>query len=178
MSTVITIRPGEIPRAIVHTQATIMKRARLACRAAALRLKGHLMRRTDELGITDMAIYKNSFRVVRAKGGGSAVINEAPHAGIVELGARPHKVSKAGVEAIAGWVRRKLRKKFQPRSAETGHYKTKKFDEDEAMSIAWAIAQKIRKFGQKPRYVMRDSLPAARQFYAEELSRLMTEGVK
>lgn len=44
---------------------------------------------------------------------------------------------------------------------------------DEAMKIAWAIAKTIEKYGQKGRYVMRDALPMAKQFFHEELTRLI-----
>ena len=46
---------------------------------------------------------------------------------------------------------------------------------DEALKIAWAIAKKIEKYGQKGRYVMRDALPVAKQFFHEELIRAVAQ---
>lgn len=145
---------GKIPQI---EESRLRRAVDLAAYAAALRLKAYLMNVTDELGITDRGIYKNSFRVVKGPNG-PLVENNSPHAPMVELGARPHKVSREGVEAIAAWVRRKLGVK----------------DSDEALGIAYAISKKIEQHGMEGRYVMRDALPHAKRFFDEELFRLLT----
>jgi hypothetical protein len=138
----------------------------VAMRDACIRLRNYLVKRCRELGITDLGGYERGFRVV-----GTSVINDAPHAGIVELGAPPHPVSEDGVRAIAAWVRRKLRHSSQPRT-KTGKFKTNVFSRDEADEIAEKIAWKIRHYGQEPRYVVRDALEdAAPGIIADALER-------
>jgi hypothetical protein len=155
VSTVIHIKPGQVGETLRKKDADIQNIVRKACRGAAMKLRTYLMKRTDDLKITDRGTYKNSFAVHTTRTGAS-VTNNAPHAGIVELGARPHKVSREGIDSIQGWVKRKLGIK----------------DEAESRSIAWAIAKTIELEGQEPRYVMRDALPYARAFYNDELARL------
>lgn len=133
---------------------------------------------------------------------------DAPHAGIIELGARPHPVSREGVEAIARWVFLKLhavqgpsKKTFDEKSGKfrttvpkdrrkqisvrregpvrevngkrkgPGSYKVG-YDEA-SLQIAYAIAQKIKREGQKPKYVVKRHLPLASQYVAEECERLL-----
>jgi hypothetical protein len=124
---------------------------------AAQRLVGYLKKLTDELGITDTGIYKNSHRASRTEDG-SVVYNDAPHSGIVEMGTRPHFVGKDGIEALKKWCMRKLR-----------------LSEKEAQGAAWAIATKIAKYGTVGRWVYRDSQDKALEFYREELQHLMSE---
>lgn len=158
--TTISIKPSQVGKELATVQAKLQRVGMSAARAASYKLKAYLVRRVNDLGITDLGVYKNSFRVV-AIPGGWAVKNEAPHAGIIELGARPHKVSMAGIIAIAGWVKRKLGIS----------------DGNEAMDVAWAIAKKIEREGQAPRYVMLGALPMARAFYSEEFARLTSGGL-
>lgn len=121
-----------------------------AKRGAAMKFKAHMIRVVNESGITDTGAAKNGFRTSNDR-----VWNEAPHWIFIEVGTRPHKVSREGVMAIAAWVRRKLR------------------IQDDAVSIAYAIAKKIEKEGTKPHYMMRDAMPFAKQFFAEELERIL-----
>lgn len=151
MSTVIRIPADELPKALRGEGERIREIIRKAAKAAAMRLKTYLVRRTDALGITHSGIYKGSFRATD-----NSVVNDAPHAGIVELGARPHPVSKEGREAIKQWAMVKLGLSAQ-----------------EAESAAWAIANKIKLYGQEGRYVMRDAVPMALEFYKKELTRLI-----
>lgn len=169
----------QIPTAEAHKifqreSAKIAKIGPRAAHRAAQKLRLYLRQRTDELKITDLGSYKAGFQVV-----GESVVNDAPHAGIVELGARPHPVSKEGVEAIARWVRRKLRITPTPPAGITPNVnnvstRPRRPTVDEALQIAQAIAQKIRREGQAPRYVMRDSLPRAVAFYKQELEALLS----
>jgi len=69
--------------------------------------------------------------------------NTAPHVGIVEAGARPHPVSREGVEALTRWAHLVLG-----------------LDPAESERAARGIAFKIRREGQAPTYFVRDSLPA------------------
>lgn len=143
-----------------HNQR-VMIAGEKASRAAALRLVYHLRKKTDEMGITDLGGYKDGF-----KADFNVVYNDAPHAEWIENGVRPHPVSRAGVERIAEWVRRKLR-------VITPAGKRRKVKADEAMSIAYAIAAKIKKHGQAGHYVMASSLGMASQFFVIEFARIM-----
>lgn len=153
MTVTINISGKDLPRALVAELGLTRKAIERAARSAALRLKAYLVKQSDALGITDTGLYKRSFVV-----DGTSVVNESPHGGVIELGARPHAVSREGIEALASWARRKL--KIRSRS--------------EALGVAYAIAEKIRVNGQEARYVMRDSLDVARDFFRQELGREMS----
>ncbi len=97
--------------------------------------------------------------------------NTAPHAGIVELGARPHKTSVEGWLAIYDWVVRHrvelglVTKSGKARRVKKGkqavHAKLPdggKGLDPEIAGIAWAIVRKIEKKGQEPTYFVKSSL--------------------
>lgn len=118
--------------------------------------------------------------------------NDAPYAGVVEMGARPHPVSEEGQLAIYEWVKRhfgflrtgrgtytavradsaalpgRLRKKI---GGKLGQLKM----DLELVKVAEAIIQKIRKHGQRPTYFVRDSLPDLQRFAADEIVRQLRE---
>lgn len=148
-----TITAKDVSRVLRFEAARASKAMAEASLAAARRTVAYLANDTDRKGITDRGILKAGWKA-RRRGNGAEVVNDAPHAGIVELGARPHEVGKAGISAIARWAVRKLG-----------------LDEKEAMGAAYAIAAKIREVGQKPRYLVRDALPKARAFFRDELAR-------
>lgn len=154
MSTIIRIAPEELAKALRREGERLRETIKRAAKAAALRLKTYLVRQTDKLGITYQGVYKGGFRATD-----DAVINDAPHAGIVELGTRPHKVSKEGREAIKRWAMIKLG-----------------LSEPEAEEASWGIAKTIQMVGQEGYYVMRDAVPMAVEFYKQELSRLIKRG--
>lgn len=98
------------------------------------------------------------------------ILNDAPHIGVLEKGARPHKMSPAAIEALAGWVYRKIiggdkgaraaAKAARPWAKRSSGASNKKGVDDaraEALRIANAIAWKIRKHGQAPKYFVRDA---------------------
>lgn len=105
MTTVIKITSADLPGVLEQELRLTPKLGRIAARAACHRLKAYLVAKTDSLGITDMGTYKRSFVVSE-----NSVTNISPHGPVVEEGARPHKMSKEGLEQLAQWVRRKLRK--------------------------------------------------------------------
>ena len=100
------------------------------------------MRRTSAFKLVDTGQLKNSFRVRRVNRNEIHLDNDAPYAGIIDLGARPHSVNKEGIEAIALWAKRKFG-----------------LGDDEAYEVANAVAWKLRKHGQKPTYLFRDAQP-------------------
>lgn len=85
----------------------------------------------------------------------AALLNDAPHAGVVEGGARPHKVSPEGWWAIYEWVERH----FPEAADEDGG--TDQYGNDPGFSrVTWAIVKKIGREGQKATYFVRNKIPA------------------
>jgi nucleoid-associated protein YgaU len=103
-------------------------------------------------GPTDQGQLRNSWRVREVPD--VALVNDAPHAGIVEAGARPHPVSREGIDALTGWAMRQLG-----------------VSEKEARGIAFAIAARMKTEGQEPTYFIRDSLAELRDFLRPEVVR-------
>ena len=149
----IRIDPKQLSAELIHSGEAVQEAQMRAAFSASMRLKTHLVNRTDELGITDLGVYKNSFHAEQTDFG-AVVYNDAPHSGIVEEGARPHYLPKEGIEALFRWCKRKLG-----------------LDDKEARSAAWAIAHNIAEKGLKGRWVMRDSQDEAIFFYQLELER-------
>lgn len=175
-----TVKPKDLPATLRREALMVRRGMEKAAMAAARRFRAHLADATDRAGITDQGVLKNSW-VAERIGNTVQVYSNAPHAGVIELGCRPHKVSRAGIEAIAGWVKRKA---FAPKGpvlvrvhGPTGRVERKmprgRTPDDEALSIAYAIAHKIEREGQKPKYLVRNELPKASAFYREEMSRIL-----
>lgn len=161
----IKIDSKDLAKALKGEDARARRALPLAAYAAAQRLRGRIIDEIDRRKITDMGILKNSIRVVKQNrdgggrflgGGNVAVRSDAPHAGIVELGARPHPVSPEGRAAIARWAARKLG-----------------LSDVEAERASWGIAKKIREVGQAPTYVFRSCLADGVRYYGEEIVRIL-----
>lgn len=90
----------------------------------------------------DLGNMKNSWRVINSTRG-ATVVNDAPHSAFIEFGTRPHPVSQEGQRKIKAWVWRKI-------SGVT---------EANVDSITFAIVQKIRKEGSKPKWIIKANLP-------------------
>lgn len=105
--------------------------------------------------------------------------NTAPHAGIVELGARPHPVSPEGILAIADWAYRNLDLGTVMGPVKRGAGGRRKMERDAkeaaAMAVAQAIAWKIRKYGQEPTYFVKGCLPALHQAVEVEVAKAIEE---
>lgn len=136
-----------------------------AMKAGANRSKRLLVRRTP----TDKGQMRNSWRVIgdaRTTGVLTAdqlpqLINDAPHAGIIEKGARPHKVNAAGREALVAWAMRQLG-----------------VSEEEAQAVMMAVVMKLRKHGQKGRFIVQNSMNEIRRDMAEEIVRRIQKAAK
>jgi hypothetical protein len=88
------------------------------------------------------------------------IYNGAPYVGILESGARPHPVSKEGVQNIAEWAARKFGA-----------------DDKEAMLIAISIAKKIELEGSKALKMVESTLPEATEMakgkFEEDLTKIL-----
>lgn len=155
----IVIKPDQLAGAL-RAEARFVRGAMKKARGrAARRGVSHLIARADEKGKTYLGQFRGSFHV--SDGDKQTVVfNDAPHAGIIELGARPHPVSEEGRAAITRWVLRKL----------------EVADEIEAARIADRIVWKLRHKGQKGTYLFRDALPHLTQFFADAVRDLIREG--
>ena len=114
------------------------------------------------------------------------LINDAPHIAVVELGARPHKVSAEGWAAIYEWVRRHYRNAGgvggQFRLGGTGRMKRAapppgpfRGADPDVTSITWAIVQKIKKEGQRATLFVRNAIPQLTEIMAYELNRAIAQ---
>ena len=119
-------------------------------KAAALRGRNHLVSITP----VDMGVMRAAWQV-RDGGDGVEIENDAPHAGIIERGARPHKVSQAGREALADWARRKG------------------IPEEEIPSMVWGICKKLEAEGQRGLFLVKDSLHLFSGWLRAEVERAM-----
>jgi hypothetical protein len=90
------------------------------------------------------------------------VSNDAPYAGVVELGARPHQMSMEGRVALAGWVRR--------------HFPG--MSEAEVWSMVQGIANKIANEGQAPTYFVRNAMPDLTRLAEMEIKRALGDVAK
>jgi hypothetical protein len=182
------IEEKDLGRAMRREAKKVPRVLAVSGQRAAYRGKARLIAATDEKGITDMGQYKNSFHVQKGAGRVTGatptpaiLFNDAPMAGVIELGARPHPVSQEGIEAIAAWARRKMGLGQVEVSGPVmkGAGGRKKFargvQDDIAMGIAISIARKIRAEGQKGRFVFADELGTLRKYWREEFERALRE---
>lgn len=91
--------------------------------------------------------------------GGAIIVDDAPYAGVIELGARPYKMGRKGVMAVAEWFQYKLG-----------------LSASEAMRAAYAFRTKVAVEGQKPTYFFRKRLPVLRRILGAEIERVLKEG--
>jgi hypothetical protein len=135
---------------------------------AAMRGRAIMVRRTPKDLGQAKAGWKVSEFIKNATMARVDLYNDNPYIGVLELGARPHKVSMEGIAALHAWVWRN-RHFFSSLMTEAGNRKTGKNAKKEALGIAFAIAKKIEKEGQKPTYFVRNSMDALNREFAEQL---------
>lgn len=148
MSKSIRLEPGQLGVALRAGGKKHKEAIDRGTRLAAYRSMAHL-KTVSPVGVH--AALKNGWHVVHLLGGYS-VRNSAPYAGIVERGARPHPVSKAGIESITEWAAKVLG-----------------VDEKEARSVAYAIAHRIREEGQEPTWFVKNEMPRMIEFLRLEI---------
>lgn len=159
--TTFVLKPEELAGVLKAQARALPQAVRLGVRAGAMRGQAHMPKQTP----VDQGQLRNSWRVGVTQGfEGSvqaALYNDAPHAGIVEQGARPHAVSQEGIEALAAWAQRKLG-----------------LDEKAARGVAYAIAAKIKAEGQAPTYFTRGQMPELTRLTANEVLRRIRQEIE
>lgn len=135
----------------------------------------HMVRVTNAEDLVYKGQFKNSWDVRRSsrRHGFQSwdLANDAPHAGIIERGARPHPVSPEGRAAIMEWVARKvlgmrMSKQMRafvssagasnPWSRRPGRRTREQLAQLQA--ITWGIVNRLKREGQQGRFIVRDNL--------------------
>jgi len=146
------------------------KRVRVAMQIGAERGRSIMVRRTPvDTGETKAAwkVFTTAVSTEAAR-----LVNDAPHVGIIETGARPHPVSDVGILAIERWVARHSDIWQAAQDGGGGHMLTK---EQAIAAVTHGIVWKLRTLGQEPTYFIRNALPALRRAMAAEVRRLMKD---
>lgn len=193
--TVIPIRKEDLPRILANHETKLPGVIAKGLFIGAQRGRTFLVRKSP----VDTGQYKNSWVVKDQGRNGATVENDAPHAGIIEGGARPHGVNREGIEALTKWVMRVFARKarFGPtKPKQFGPTKPTKFGPTkppmfgpirgpkpvmsikEARGIAFAIAAKLKKQGQKGLFIVRDNLPTLSKYAAQEVARAVSKYMK
>jgi hypothetical protein len=133
----------------------------------------------------DQGLLRKSIHAVHSEHE-SAILADAPHAGIVEMGSRPHKPP---LRPLIAWVMRHrrafglgrgrltARPTFVTRRRGLGGFGAASLagTDAEATRIAVMIQRKIMREGTQPTWFMRKSLPRLRQILARELRRAVRD---
>lgn len=118
----------------------------------------------------DRGVLRNAWKILKLSSQGVVELtNDQPYAGVMERGARPFKISKAGREALEAWVLRKIQDgSIQPKnpSADPG---------TAAKSIAFAISKKFARVGMKGKFFVRDNLPFLASLMDSEVKRSLAK---
>jgi len=169
---------GELKARARKTPGELQK----AMKRAALRAQAVLVRRTPK----DLGQAKAGWRISEfvkgTKGARVDVYNDVPYVGVLERGARPHKVSMEGRMAIYEWVMRNIPPAMHgpvqkySRKTQTGGKKAFKAYAQEgveaaAMQITDAIVWKLRKKGQKPTFFVRKSMDELNRDFGLQLQK-------
>jgi hypothetical protein len=167
MSTTISMTPRQLASVLKSQEKSLPRAVTKGLRSGARRGHAHMPSKTP----VDQGQLHNSWQVrsgdrdargrFLSTGGVPRLFNDAPHAGIVEQGARPHRVSPEGIEALTEWARRKLG-----------------VDPVEAKRIAMAIAWRIRQRGQAPTFFVRAEIPTLLKFAEDELDRELKKTIE
>ena len=178
---VIRIGIEQLPEALARGEQRFERALYRGLRRGAERGRAIIVPKTP----TDLGQLRASWKV-KAADMVAELINDAPHAGIVELGARPHKVSPEGWQAIYEWVRRhpelygekKARTKVSGTLSELAKLGPFRGIDPEITAITNAIVQKIRRRGQKPTNFVRNNLEALRKALIKEVERQLELATK
>lgn len=146
----------------------------------------------------DRGILRVAWKVMKLSDG-AELVNDQPYAGVMELGARPFKISKEGMEALQGWVFRKIlngtialsragkvnttmlwKVNATVKSIEHAQHRAASHRarvrgelEEEAKRIAWAIAKKFEKVGIKGQKFVWKNLDKLTDLMSSEIERYL-----
>lgn len=176
MGAVIKTTAQKVPKQVRLRNAAAKRVCRRALIRAAHRGRAVMVRVTP----ADQGQLKNSWKVRASKGTGigggrlaATLSNDAPHAGIVEGGARPHPVSNEGIAALHAWVWRN-RKNFGF-TTRSGRAQSGKGAKAATLGIAYAIANRIKRHGQEPTFFVKDSMPVLQKQAAREVAKAIAK---
>jgi hypothetical protein len=167
----ITIEPGQLGARLRSDGNGLPKVIQRAMFSAAQRGKAFIVDKSP----VDRGILRNAWRIVKMSDG-VELINDQPYAGVMEAGARPFKIGRAGLDALKAWVYRKILNGtiVVNKIKNTRHRKLVKWNlEDEASSIAWAISKKFEKVGIKGRRFVYSNLPKLAALMDSEVNRVL-----
>lgn len=179
-ATTIRVSAEQLPAVLARDEARFHKALLRGTRRGCERARGILVKRTP----TDQGQLRASWKVV-VRGNLAELINDAPHAGIVEMGARPHKVSAEGWAAIYAWVHRHPQlygaSRRRPRAHGTVEEARQRGPfrglDPEISSITWAIVRKINRQGQEPTFFVLRSLDECRNVLVIEVEAAITRAM-
>lgn len=106
----------------------------------------------------------------------ATLVNNAPHASVVERGAKPHPVGPEGVKALTEWVW-KNRGKFGLVTA-SGRLSRSKKARERANAIALRIAWKIRQKRQTGTFFVKKNRPAIERAGFREVKRALRRSAR
>ena len=157
-------------------------------RLASIDSANETLRQVVQTSPVDQGAYKASWEVkMPSSGRPTMLINDAPYAGVIEAGARPHW---APLEPLIEWARRKAGDlslaglvAIRPANfTKSGRFRGQAGldDSDSAAIEAFArgVQLKIAAKGQAPKWIMRNQLPFARKSLARAFEFYLARGVR
>lgn len=155
MSVTVHVKIGDLGRRLKLDGEARAKALRVGMRRGADRGVAHLVRQSR--AVVYMGQFMNSWRREDYTADKITIRNDAPHAGVIERGARPHGVSVEGQEALLRWVELKMG------------------PVEDARGIVWAICQRIRRDGVKGHFIVRDAMDELVRLARVEVEREMNQ---
>ena len=141
----VNIKMKDLPDATRRLGKSLRHAILKGARECALKLLREIQVTAEDERIDD-GPYRQGFRIEGdAHTGNLTVVNDVYHAALVEFGRRPGPVSAEGIDKITAWVEKK--------GMGSG---------TEARRIAFAVANKIREHGFKPRFIVTRSIKTAK----------------
>lgn len=183
-------------RAHAHPKTGIAASFQRGIIDGARRGKAHLVRQSRH--IVDLGEFWNSWFDPSSKGSTITLRNDAPHAGIIERGARPHNVSEEGQLALLDWVLRNVHlgrnqgvkavaatRQAKRIVAGTSTLKTagKAYGRAndilaEALAVVAGIVRKYRREGQKGHFIVEKALPELKKLAMDEAERAVRKAME